>query len=89
MQRAHLIISGDVQGVGFRAWVREQACDLGVAGWVRNRPDATVEVIAEGRREQLEELIKRCKQAPVAWVEEVKVTWDQATGEYEGFNVVR
>lgn len=46
--RMHVVVSGRVQGVGFRWFVRETAIELGLAGWVRNRPDGTVEVAADG-----------------------------------------
>ena len=46
--RMHVVVSGRVQGVGFRGFVREAAIELGLAGWVRNRPDGNVEVAADG-----------------------------------------
>ena len=48
MTRFHVVVRGRVQGVGFRWYVRESARDLGLAGWVRNRPDGSVEVAVEG-----------------------------------------
>ncbi|OGG29860.1 hypothetical protein A2971_01375 [Candidatus Gottesmanbacteria bacterium RIFCSPLOWO2_01_FULL_46_21] len=87
LQRVHLIISGDVQGVGFRAWVRGQARDLGCVGWVKNRQDEGVEVVAEGM--QVEELVKRCQKGPdVSLVEKVDTRWSEATGEFVNFSVV-
>lgn len=89
MERVHLMISGDVQGIGFRAWVRGKAKELGVVGWVKNRSDGAVEVVAEGEPEALGALIKECQQGPdVAWVEKVGVTWEEATGEFVSFDVV-
>ncbi|MBI4066545.1 acylphosphatase [Candidatus Gottesmanbacteria bacterium] len=89
MKHLHLIISGDVQGVGFRAWVVDQAQDLGCVGWVKNRDDGAVEVAAEGEHANLEELIKRCNHGPeVAWVKKVDVMWEESTGEFVGFEVV-
>jgi len=89
MRRVHCIVSGDVQGVGFRAWVVHHAHALGVSGWVKNRRDGAVEVVAEGVRKDLEELVKRCRSGPdVAWVEQVDVRWERATGEHKGFEVV-
>jgi acylphosphatase len=85
----HVIISGDVQGVGFRAWVIRQARELGVLGWVKNREDGAVETVAEGTRKDLEEFVQRCRRGPgVAWVEKVDVRWEEATGEYDDFDVV-
>lgn len=89
MQRIRILISGDVQGVGFRAWVRGMARELGLVGWVKNRGDGAVEVVAEGTKKDLEELIKQCQHGPeVAWVENVDVTWSKGTGEFVGFEVV-
>ena len=89
MQRVHLIISGDVQGGGYRAWVLRQAQDLRLVGWVKNREDKTVELVAEGPRQDLEELVQQCQHGPeVAWVKRVDVEWQEATGEFINFNVV-
>ena len=51
MKRIHLIISGDVQGVGYRAWTKRQAKDLGIVGWVKNREDKAVELVGEGEEQ--------------------------------------
>ena len=55
----HCYVSGRVQGVWFRAWVREQAQDLGLTGWTRNLPDSRVEVLAQGPEDALAELTAR------------------------------
>lgn len=60
------IVSGRVQGVFFRAWTREQAEELGLDGWVRNRPDGTVEVVAHGDAELVERLEGRLHEGPPA-----------------------
>ena len=89
MKRVHLIISGDVQGVGYRAWAVGQAKELSLTGWVKNREDGAVEVVVEGERSDLEEFIKRSQHGPeVAWVEKVDVQWSNGTGEYLRFEVV-
>lgn len=91
MKRIHLIISGDVQGVGFRAFVLRRAQDLRCVGWVRNREDGAVEVVAEGPQEKLEELIDAClaKRDPASQgVKHVDVVWKKATGEFVSFEIV-
>lgn len=88
-QRVHLLISGDVQGVGFRAWALGQAQNLRITGWVKNREDGAVEVVAEGTHTGLEELIKYCYQGPsVAKVEHIEVLWENAINEFVNFDVV-
>lgn len=87
--RAHLIISGRVQGVYFRAETCDQAAALGLTGWVRNKPDRTVEVVVEGSRENVEKLIGWCRQGPpMAEVSSVTVTWKDYTGEFEKFKII-
>ncbi|MCL6636134.1 MAG: acylphosphatase [Peptococcaceae bacterium] len=86
--RAHVIISGKVQGVYYRAWTREQALALGVAGWVRNRPDGTVEGVFEGEREAVEKLTVLCRQGPPrAAVSGVQVEWEEYRGEFPRFEI--
>ena len=89
MKRVHLIVSGDVQGVGFRAWAKRQAVDLGLTGWVKNREDEAVELVAEGSKVELQELIKRCKRGPdIAWVKNIDVQWSEETREFVTFSVL-
>jgi len=66
------LVSGRVQGVGFRWFVEREAATLGVAGWVKNRDDGRVEVMATGNREQLASLYRRLHEGPrAARVDEV------------------
>lgn len=86
--RAHLLISGKVQGVFYRANTRHTAKELGVKGWVRNLQDGRVEVVAEGRKPLLDRLIEYCKKGPEgADVEDVHVEWSKPENEFEGFEV--
>lgn len=88
MKQVHLIITGDVQDVGYRAWAKRQARELDLTGWVKNRNDGSVELVAEGKRGQLDELIKRCSLGPEAsWVEDVDVSWDEGTETFVSFDV--
>lgn len=85
--RAHLIISGRVQGVWFRASTREVAQKLGVNGWVRNIPGGRVEAVFEGDPEAVSKAIEWCHQGPPgARVEKVDVSWEEPQGE-KGFTI--
>jgi acylphosphatase len=86
--RAYAIISGRVQGVFYRMETKRAADRLGVAGWVRNRRDRTVEALFEGRREQVEAIIAWCREGPPhAAVHDVTVTWQDYTGEFKRFDI--
>lgn len=88
LERLHAIIDGRVQGVGFRYFVKENATALGLTGWVRNRWDDTVELTAEGNRDQLERLLTFVRRGPrAAFVTEVKTDWQPGTREYKDFRV--
>ncbi len=86
--RLHAMVSGRVQGVNFRYFVIQQASELELTGWVRNRWDGSVEVTAEGPRQKLEQLLQSIRQGPpMARVEDVDMAWLEATGEFVGFSV--
>ena len=90
MERMVLRIRGKVQNVWFRASAREQAQQLALTGWVANRPDGSVEVLAEGPRPKLERLMAWCHQGPpAASVNLVDPEWLPATGEFEIFQIIR
>jgi acylphosphatase len=86
--RLHAVVEGRVQGVGFRAFVLERALKLGLTGWVRNRWDGTVEVLAEGQKPDLEKLITNLNRGPHAYTtSNVHSEWLPATGEFTRFQV--
>jgi acylphosphatase len=87
-ERLHAIVHGYVQGVGFRAFVAREGRRLGLDGVVRNRPDGTVEVTAEGERRPLEELLGALERGPgEAEVQRVETSWGAARGEWTGFQI--
>lgn len=80
--RARVVAGGRVQGVFFRAETRDRARSLGLAGWVRNNPNGTVEAVFEGDRERVESMVDWCRRGPsLAHVEDVRVEWEQPRGE--------
>ena len=84
--RLHAVISGIVQGVNFRYYTTRQAELLGVTGWVANRWDGSVEVVAEGTRSQLLDLLDWLGHGPPsASVVGMEADWEQATGEFGSF----
>ncbi|MEM0025600.1 MAG: acylphosphatase [Zestosphaera sp.] len=86
--RAHLRIYGLVQGVFFRSTMRDVALRLGVAGWVRNLPDGSVEAVVEGVPARVEELIKWARRGPpTAVVEKVEVKYSECTREFKTFKI--
>jgi acylphosphatase len=88
--RVHLVVSGRVQGVAFRAYTVDEAHRLRVAGWVRNLPDGRVEAEAEGERASLEALVAWCRRGPPsAHVEGVATTWSAHRGDLGPFTVRR
>ncbi len=85
-RRLHAVISGRVQGVGFRFFAVREAERRGLTGWVRNLHEDQVEVVAEGSSAQLQDFLAALKQGPpLAWVAGVTVEWLEATGEFIGF----
>lgn len=86
LARLHATVEGRVQGVSFRYFVSEQAQRLGVSGWVRNRFNGDVEVMAEGSRFDLEKLLIALHQGPpMALVSNVAAEWQPARGEFSSF----
>jgi acylphosphatase len=86
--RAHVYISGLVQGVSFRYYTRQEAQRHGVSGWVRNLPDDRVEAVFEGDKAAVQQMIEWCREGPPsADVENVQVTWEEPTRADRGFSV--
>lgn len=88
MLRAHVFISGRVQGVNFRWYTQLKAKALGLTGWVRNLWDGQVEAVFEGEAEAVRQAVAWCHTGePPARVSKVDVTYGQPTGEFNSFHI--
>ncbi|MBA7526020.1 Acylphosphatase [subsurface metagenome] len=86
--RAHILISGRVQGVAFRYYAQDIAQNLGVKGWIRNCWDGKVEIVLEGEGEEVKELVDWCYHGPEsAVVEKVDIKWEEYRGEFNSFGI--
>jgi acylphosphatase len=85
--RAHLLIGGRVQGVFYRRWTKNNAEKLGLSGWVRNLSDGRVEAAFEGAKNQVEEMVTRCRKGPkTSDVQAVEVQW-KTPEDISGFEI--
>jgi acylphosphatase len=83
----HIFISGRVQGVGFRAFTRKEASSRGIKGWVKNLADGRVEIIIQGEREDIKDMIKRIKEGPsFARVDDIEIS-DEEIENFDRFEV--
>ena len=98
IKQAHIYIKGDVIGVGFRAWTRMKAREIGVGGWVRNvydRPEifgirGGVEAVVQGEEEKVEEMLKILEKGPsTSHIEEIEVFWEEPKEIFEEFRVIK
>jgi len=86
--RAHIFVSGRVQGVRFRESTYQKAQKLGVFGWVKNIPDSRVEIIFEGNKDNVQKLAKWAKGGPIfAKVNKIEVNWEEYKGEFRNFEI--
>lgn len=90
MKRAHVLISGRVQGIYFRVHTQSVANQLGLTGWVKNLPDGRVEAVFEGLAEVVRQMIEWCRQGPSgARVDRVDLSWEDFRREFQGFSIRR
>jgi acylphosphatase len=86
--RAHVLVSGMVQGVFFRATTRDMATSYGVRGWVMNTRAGKLEAVFEGEREHVARLVEFCSKGPPgAHVDDIDVRWEEYKGEFSGFEI--
>jgi len=87
--RAHVLVSGRVQGVFFRSETQSEAWRWNVKGWVRNLLDGRVEAVFEGDMESVVKLIEFCERGPLwARVKRIDVSWEEYVGEFEDFKIL-
>lgn len=85
-----VLYSGQVQGVGFRYTVRSVAAGFDAVGVVRNLPDGGVELVVEGAKDELEAFRQAIRESGLDhFIRQEEVTWQEANGEYRGFEIVR
>jgi acylphosphatase len=88
VRRAHVWITGRVQGVFFRHYTRQEAAQRGLSGWVRNLPDGRVEAVFQGEDADLEAMLRWCRQGPpAARVTDVELVWEAPDPGMTGFGV--
>jgi len=86
---AHLVIHGNVQGVFFRAYLRDRAERSKITGWVKNCFDGTVEALLEGEEELVQQIVDWARTGPSeAEVKKVDVNWEKPKGEFKNFSIV-
>lgn len=86
--RAHVYVTGFVQGIFYRSFVRSKAQLLGLKGWVKNTMDGCVEIIFEGEPEDIRDAIEECRKGPkYAQVTDLRVEWEKPTGEFTAFEI--
>jgi len=87
--RAHIFVSGRVQGVFFRDSTKRKAKKLGIKGWVKNLPDGRVEAVFEGKKDKVEQIINWAKRGPIfAKVSNLDLEWQEYKGEFSDFEIV-
>lgn len=87
MQTVRIVLSGRVQGVGFRAWTERRARELGLSGWVRNLRDGTVEALFHGPTDVVQEMIGHCRRGPARARVEVLERYEEQEAPSPGFQI--
>jgi acylphosphatase len=86
-KRLHVYFSGTVQGVGFRFTAQDIANELGIRGWVKNKSSGQVEVVAEAEEEKLKEFLDRINQYFSRHIQDTRLDWQEAAGEFTDFEI--
>lgn len=89
LKRIHVIVRGRVQGVYYRASAQREARQYGLTGWVKNKPDGSVEMVVEGEEDQVKDFLAWAQQGPsTSRVDKVETKWRSYTGEFSEFRIV-
>ncbi|MFH0864356.1 MAG: acylphosphatase [Candidatus Gottesmanbacteria bacterium] len=90
MKTAHILITGFVQGIGFRSFIRSQAKKLGLTGWVRNLHNGRVEILVQGEEEKIKKLIEACREGPsMAEVDDLTIEWNEKNEIFDSFRILK
>ena len=88
--RVHVVVSGEVQGIGYRAFIKRRAQSIGIIGWIRNLEDGNVEAVFQGESDIIEEIIAVCNRGPVfARVKNVQVFKEEPRDNLTNFSIIR
>ncbi|MDD3726137.1 MAG: acylphosphatase [Candidatus Ratteibacteria bacterium] len=88
MERVHIIVYGTVQGVGFRFYTRDIALKTGITGWVKNLRDGSVEIVAEGSKEEIQIFLKRLQDGYLGRnISHIETKEEHYTGEFSSFDI--
>lgn len=90
MKTVRCIVSGSVQGIGYRAWAKREASRLGLTGWIKNRDDGAVEAVVSGDDQGVDAFIKRARQGPpLAHVVDITITSHSNKETFSSFSVLQ
>jgi len=89
-ERLHAFVQGSVQGVGFRFFIYQTGLNLQLYGWVRNRINGNVEILAEGSRDKLDTLLREARKGPqMAQIDKVDVEWQKSRNDLPSFTILQ
>jgi len=90
LKRIHITINGHVQGIFFRSFIKENASNLNLKGYVKNLPSGEVEAVFEGQKECIDKMMIICKKGhKLASVDNIEIKEERPTKEFEGFTIAR
>lgn len=89
METARVFVSGFVQGVGYRQFIKRKALEFNLSGFVRNMPDGRVEALFQGSKKQIDKMILLCRKGPfLSEVKDVSVFWEKINEKFGDFKII-